>query len=116
MLIKKINGTDYANTNSVRNLHQVSSANPKNQFFIPSQTSNEKLIPEDPPLAKPRGRVGLAPMQAGGGNSAKSRAIASEKTPVGLPKKAAVIIVADEGANNETAQQSRSIVGNIVKT
>jgi hypothetical protein len=55
-------------------------------------------------------------MQAGGGNSAKSRAIASEKTPVGLPKKAAVIIVADEAANNETAQQSRSIVGNIVKT
>ena len=55
-------------------------------------------------------------MQAGGGNSAKSRASASEQTPVGLPKKAAVIIVADEAANNETAQQSRSIVGNIVKT
>jgi hypothetical protein len=50
------------------------------------------------------------------GNSAKSRAIPSEKTPVGLPKKAAVIIVADEGANPETTLQSRSIAGNIVKT
>jgi len=61
VMIKKINGTEFANTNSVRNLHQVSSANPRTHLYVPTQTSLEKHISEEP-VVKPRGRVGLAPV------------------------------------------------------